>query len=110
MTEIRIINMNGENLRRLIQEKWGKSFDVQLRRTQGKVFVLIMWKYLGQESFAITETQYIAHLDDIAAYISALGSGDQVEQFIRNTREKPRVGKAVSIPIDLGMRSLEWNV
>ncbi len=102
--------MTGEHLRQLLLDKWGRPFDVQLRRTQGKVFVLIMWKYLGQASFPISEQDYIAHLDEIASYIYALGSAEQVQRFIQDTREKPRVGKAVSIPIDLGDRASEWQL
>jgi len=102
--------MTGETLRQLLLEKWGRPFDMQLRRTQGKVFVLIMWKYLGQVSFPMSEGEYVAHLDEIAAYINALGGADRVEVFIRDTREKPRVGKAISIPIDLGDRASEWQL
>jgi hypothetical protein len=31
-----------------------------------------------------------------------------VETFIAQTRDRPRLGKAVSIPLDLGERASEW--
>ncbi|MGJ3253906.1 MAG: DUF3067 family protein [Elainellaceae cyanobacterium] len=100
--------MTGEELHQLLLEKWGYSFDVQLRRIQDKVFVQVMWKYLEQASFPMTEPEYEAHLDTIASYLNALGGTDQVKTFIDQTRDRPRLGKAVSIPIDLGARSSEW--
>jgi Domain of unknown function (DUF3067) len=102
--------MTGKELRQLLLSKWGHSFDVQLRRTQGKIFLQIMWKYLEQASFPLNEAQYQEHLDSVATYINGLGGSEQVQTFIRETRERPRLGKAVSIPLDLGERAAEWLV
>ncbi|XPM60137.1 MAG: DUF3067 family protein [Leptolyngbya sp. IPPAS B-1204] len=102
--------MTGEELHQLLLSKWGRSFDVQLRRTQGKVFLQIMWKYLEQASFPMTETEYLAHLEEVATYINAWGCTAQVQNFVTRTRERPRLGKAVNIPIDLGERASEWIV
>lgn len=100
--------MTGQNLRQLLLDKWGRSYDVQLRRTQRKIFVQVMWKYLEQASFPLTEAEYQAHLDTVASYLNAFGGTVQVQNFIEHTRERPRLGKAVSIPIDLGERASEW--
>ncbi|MBF2002983.1 MAG: DUF3067 family protein [Synechococcales cyanobacterium M58_A2018_015] len=102
--------MTGEDLHQLLLTKWGRSYDVQLRRTQGKVFLQVMWKYLEQASFPMTEADYLAHLEIVAGYISAWGGSEQVQQWIEQTRERPRLGKAVNIPIDLGERASEWIV
>lgn len=102
--------MTGEDLHQLLLTKWGRSYDVQLRRTQGKVFLQVMWKYLEQASFPMTEADYLAHLETVASYISAWGGSEQVRQWIEQTRERPRLGKAVNIPIDLGERASEWIV
>jgi hypothetical protein len=101
-------DMTGEELHQMLLEKWGRSFDVQLRRAQNKMFLQIMWKYLEQASFPMTESEYLAHLDSVANYLSAWGSTVQVQSFVAQTRERPRLGKAVSIPIDLGERASEW--
>lgn len=102
--------MTGEDLRQLLLSKWGRSYDVQLRRTQGKIFLQVMWKYLEQVSFNFSEDDYIAHLDDIVNYLNGWGVTDQVQKYILSTKENPRVGKAVSIPLDLGDRSIEWII
>jgi hypothetical protein len=100
--------MTGQDLRQILLDKWGRSYDIQLRRTQGKIFVLVMWKYLEQASFPLTEDEYLAHLDAIVNYLQAWGSSAQVQTFIEQTRERPRLGKAVSIPLELGERASEW--
>jgi len=100
--------MDGNTLRALLIQKWGYSYDIQLRRTQGKMFVQVMWKYLEQASFPMTEAEYQEHLNAVANYLHAWGGFEQVQRFIENTQERPRLGKAVSIPIDLGERASEW--
>lgn len=100
--------MTGQELREIITDKWGYSYDVQIRQTPGKIFLQVMWKYQEQASFPLSETDYLAHLDTIGSYLAAMGGVEQVEQFIAKTNEKPRLGKAVSILLNLGTRSSEW--
>lgn len=100
--------MTGEELHRLILDKWGQSFDVQIRRIQDRVFVQIMWRFLEQASFPLSEAEYLERLDAVAEYINAWGSAGHVTTFISSTNERPRLGKAVSIPVQLGERASEW--
>lgn len=100
--------MTGQELHQLLLNKWGRSYDIQVRRVQGKIFVLVMWKYLEQVSFPMTETEYLTHLDTIASYLQAWDVVAQVQAYIERTKERPRLGKAVSIPLELGERASEW--
>ena len=100
--------MTGKDLQALIIDKWGYSFDVQFRQLQGQVFFQVMWRYLEQASFPMDEAESLAHLDDIATYLVGWGQADHVRQVIIETRDRPRLGKAVSIPLDLGARASEW--
>lgn len=102
--------MNGQELHQLLLGKWGVSYDIQLRRNQGKILVQVMWRYLEQASFPMSEIEYFQHLEAIAQYLQSWGTEQQVFDYIRQTREKPRLGKAVSIPLDLGGRSTEWMI
>ncbi len=100
--------MTGDSLYNLIVDKWGFSYDLQLRRFKGKIFLQVMWRYLEQVSFPMTEDEYFENLDAIAVHLNEWGVASAVMQFIDETRQKPRQGKAVSIPIDLGDRASEW--
>ena len=100
--------MTGQDLHNLLLEKWGYSYDIQLRKLPRKVFFQVMWRYQEQASFPMNEAEYIAHLDDVAAYLNAWGAAEQIQAFIQETSDRPRLGKAVSIPVDLGSRASEW--
>lgn len=100
--------MRGRDLQELLIDKWGYSFDIQFRRTQGKIFLQVMWRYLEQVSFPLSEDEYLAHLDQVMLYLNEWGQVDYVQQWIAQTRDRPRLGKAVSIPLTLGERGLEW--
>jgi hypothetical protein len=100
--------MTGQDLHQLLLDKWGRSYDIQIRRTQGKIFVQIMWKYLEQASFPLSQAEYRERLETVATYLQAWGGAAQVQEYIHQTRERPRLGKAVSIPIELGERASEW--
>ena len=100
--------MRGRDLQELLIDKWGYSFDIQFRRTQGKIFLQVMWRYLEQVSFPPSEDEYLAHLDQVMLYLNEWGQVDYVQQWIAQTRDRPRLGKAVSIPLTLGKRAMEW--
>ena len=102
--------MTGPELHQLLLDKWGCSYDIQLRRIKDKIFVQIMWKYLEQASFPLSEAQYFQHLEEICAYLNAWGGVEQFKNYLEHTRERPRLGKAVSIPLDLGERTSEWII
>lgn len=102
--------MTGIQLQEALLAKWGKSYDLQFRRTQGKLFVQVMWRYLEQASFPMTPQEYQDHLEAVATYLQGWGAFSQVMEVIQSTRERPRLGKAISIPIELGERASEWMV
>lgn len=103
--------MTGSDFQSLLQEKWGHSYDVQLRRINQRVVLLVMWRYLEQPSFPMSEAEYLAHLEEVLAHLQAWGVWEAVRSEIEATRQKPRMGKAVTIPLDLagiGERASEW--
>lgn len=103
--------MTANEFRQLLIEKWGKSYDVQLRRRGDRVLVLVMWKYLEQQSFPLSEADYLDQLESILVHLREWGAVERVQQEIWSTRQKPRIGQAVTIPIDLsdlGERASEW--
>lgn len=102
--------MTGKDLHQLILNKWGHSYDLQLRRSQGRIWMQVMWRYLEQTSFPLSEIEYLEHLQILASHLHEWGAIAQVEDFILTTKAKPRLGKAVCIPLELnlGNRSIEW--
>lgn len=58
--------LDGYQLFDMIVAKWGVPYGVELRRLDfaGKklLYINVMWKYLGQQSFPLSERQYLEHL------------------------------------------------
>ncbi|KAH9604352.1 hypothetical protein KSS87_019802 [Heliosperma pusillum] len=106
---------NGTDLATLIRSKYGRSYDVQLIKKEfmGKNFLAmnVMWKYREQRSFPLTEEEYILRLDDVANSLKCWGAVSHIRNSLEKLKERPRIGKAVSIFIDMdefGARSNEW--
>lgn len=102
--------MTGKELHEILLQKWGYSYDVQVIRLKDKIYFQVMWKYLEQASFPLSETEYFAHLEHIVTYLNAWCVIEQVQNGITEAKSRPRVGKAISIPLDLGDRTSEWII
>ncbi|KAL3697041.1 hypothetical protein R1sor_011117 [Riccia sorocarpa] len=105
----------GKDLATLIRRKYGRSYDVQLVKKEflGRQLLAmnVMWKYREQRSFPLTEEEYILHLDYVAQNLRGWGAVSYVRDSLEKTRERPRIGKAVSIFIEVdekGNRQNEW--
>ncbi|XP_044489570.1 uncharacterized protein LOC123213975 isoform X2 [Mangifera indica] len=87
---------SGMDLATLIRNKYGRSYDVQL---------------IKKRSFPLTEEEYILRLDDVANALKCWGAVSHIRNSLAKLKERPRIGKAVSIFIDMdesGGRANEW--
>lgn len=96
---------DGEALLQVIQDRYDRSYDVTLvkREYMGRTFVAmnIMWAYREQKSFQLTDEEHINRLDYIAAALRQWGCVNHVVKAINARKDRPRVGKAISIMLDL---------
>lgn len=106
---------SGADLAALIRNKYGRSYDVQLIKKEfmgrNLLALNVMWKYREQRSFPLTEEEYILRLDDVANTLKCWGAVSHIRNSLAKSKERPRIGKAVSIFIDMddsGARSNEW--
>ncbi|CAL0304296.1 unnamed protein product [Lupinus luteus] len=106
---------NGFDLATLIRKKYGRSYDVQLIKKEfmgrNLLALNVMWKYMEQRSFPLTEEEYILRLDDVANTLKCWGAVSHIRNSLAKSKERPRIGKAVSIFIDMdesGARANEW--
>lgn len=98
-------SLDGYKLRDLLMERYGKSYDVTIRVSpwlNGKsiLSVNIMWHYQEQVSFPMSELEYLEHLEAISAYLNKWGAAGKFVRYVRATKERPRVAKAVAVPIE----------
>ncbi|OVA12121.1 Protein of unknown function DUF3067 [Macleaya cordata] len=106
---------SGIDLATLIRNKYGRSYDVQLIKKEfmgrNLLALNVMWKYREQRSFPLTEEEYILRLDDVANTLKCWGAVSHIRNSLAKLKERPRIGKAVSIFIDMdetGGRAKEW--
>ncbi|KAK9117904.1 hypothetical protein Scep_015997 [Stephania cephalantha] len=106
---------SGIDLATLIRNKYGRSYDVQLIKKEfmgrNLLAMNVMWKYREQKSFPLTEEEYLLRLDDVANTLKCWGAVSHIRNSLAKLKERPRIGKAVSIFIDMdesGGRAREW--
>jgi hypothetical protein len=85
----------------LLRSRWQASYDLQLVLRRGRLYLQVMWGYLEQQSFPLSAEAYGAHLEDLAGTLNGLGVAAQVREWLRTTRDRPRLGKALSLPLEL---------
>ena len=85
----------------ILRGRWQASYDLQLIVRRGRLYLQVMWGYLEQQSFPMTAEAYTARLEELVATLNGLGVAGQVRQWLTTTSDKPRLGKAMSLALDL---------
>jgi hypothetical protein len=101
--------LGGRELLQMIVKKWGVAYDIQLRKLQpfgeesGNLYINVMWRYFGQNSFPMSEREYLEHLEAIGRYITAMNKVAEFKEKVEASRKRPNAyfGYAVSIPLDV---------
>ena len=77
-----------------------------------------MWRFLEQQSFPLTEEEYMMQLDAVAEYITEWGVVETVRNGIASARDRGpgytggTSARCVSIPLNVdlsGSRREEWE-
>lgn len=93
----------------LVRQRWQASYDLRLVQRQGRVYFQVMWGHLEQQSFPMTAEAYEEKVAAMAATLNALGAASQVRTWLETTRDRPRVGKALSLALEVpGARAIEF--
>ena len=89
--------LTAAEVRGLLQQRWGVSYDVHLIQRHRRIYLQIMWGYLEQISFPLDESTYLARLADLVEIVNRMGKGDAVRTWLRTTTDRPRLGKALGL-------------
>jgi hypothetical protein len=93
------VPLSAEELVKILRERWGASYHLQFHRRAGRLYFQVMWGYLEQQSFPLSADEYQENLQQLAEQLNGLGLADEVRNWLLNTRDKPRLGKALSFPV-----------
>jgi hypothetical protein len=94
------VPLSGREVVDLLRERWQASYDLQLVQRRGRLYLQVMWGHLEQQSFPLTAEAYRERLEALAGALNDLGVAAQVRQWLSTTRDRPRLGKALSLALD----------
>ena len=90
--------------------RWHATYDLRLIVRGDCLYLQIMWAFLEQQSFPMNEAEYRENLNDILEIINRLGLASSVREWIHTTPKKPRVGKALTLPLRADERLKEFLI
>jgi hypothetical protein len=85
----------------LLRERWQASYDLQLIQRRGRLYLQVMWAYLEQQSFPLSPEAYEAKLEELVGTLNGLGVAEQVRDWLTTTSDKPRLGRAMGLALEL---------
>ena len=83
----------------MLQRRWQASYDLRLVQRQGRLYFQVMWGHLEQQSFPLDPQAYGERVEQVAATLNALGVADQVRTWLEQGKDRPRIGKALSLAL-----------
>ena len=89
-----------EELITCLRQRWRATYDLQLVVRRRRLYLQVMWAYLEQQSFPMDESTYREHVAEVLDVVNRLGLAGEVRQWLAETRDKPRLGKALSLQLE----------
>ena len=93
-----------------LDKRWGRKYDFRLFIRKDYLYFQMMWKYLEQESFAMSEAQYRESLAEKIEILNRCGYSDLVREWLRTVNSKPRLGRAVSLQLKINEKMKEFLI
>ncbi len=91
--------LTADELLGLLRDRWQASYDLQLIRRRGRLYLQVMWAYLEQQSFPLSAEAYREKLEELVALLNGLGVAEQVRTWLSTTADKPRLGRAMALAL-----------
>ncbi len=88
--------------------RWGKKYDFRLFRRGKFVYLQMMWGFLGQESFPLSKDEYEKSIADKIEILNRCGYSEEVREWLKKVNAKPRLGRAVSLQLNLNEKMKEF--
>ena len=82
-----------------LRSRWQASYDLQLVLRRGRIYLQVMWAYLEQQSFPLSEADYLDRIEALVGNLNGLGVADQVREWLVSTRDRPRLGRAMTLAL-----------
>jgi len=93
--------LSSEEVLGLLRSRWQASYDLQLVHRRGRLYLQVMWAYLEQQSFPLCEADYLERIETLVGNLNGLGVAQQVREWLTSTRDRPRLGRAMTLALVL---------
>ena len=91
-----------------LRRRWGVTYDLKLLIKRDRFYLQMMWGFLEQQSFPMDEETFRDHLNRTLEIINRGGQADFVRNWLENVQAKPRLGKAITLPLPIDQRMDEF--
>ena len=91
-----------------LRRRWGVTYDLRLLIKRDRIYLQMMWGFLEQQSFPLDEETYKENLNRTLEIINRAGQSDFVRKWLKNVQAKPRLGRAITLPLPMDPRMDEF--
>ncbi len=92
----------------LLRKRWGVSYDMTIVVRNNCIYLHVMWGCLEQKSFHLDDKEYLKQIAYTIDVLNRLGQAQLVRNWLINCKGKPRLGKALSLPLNVDERADEF--
>ena len=91
-----------------LDNRWGRKYDFRIFTRRNYLYFQMMWKYLEQESFPMSEEEYKRSLADQIEILNRCGYSEDVRKWIKTVNSRPRLGRSVSLQLPINEKMKEF--
>ena len=102
------IPLEAEEVMECLRRRWGVTYDLRLLIKRDRIYLQMMWAFMEQQSFPMNEETFRDHLSRTLEIINRGGQSDFVRNWLENVQAKPRLGKAITLPLPMDQRMEEF--
>ena len=84
-----------------LRRRWGVTYDLKLLIKRDRIYLQMMWGFLEQQSFPMDEETFRENLNRILEIINRAGQSGFVRNWLENVQAKPRLGRAITLPLPI---------
>ena len=102
------IPLKVEEVVECLRRRWGVTYDLKLLIKRDRIYLQMMWGFLEQQSFPLNEETYRENLNRTLEIINRAGQSDFVRNWLKNVQARPRLGRAITLPLPIDPRMSEF--
>ncbi len=102
------IPLEADEVVECLRRRWGVTYDLKLLIKKDRIYLQMMWGFLEQQSFPLDEETFRENLNRILEIINRAGQSDFVRNWLKNVQVKPRIGRAITLPLPMDQRMDEF--